>query len=258
LDIISLYERGVKLKLGIAIPTYNEVSNIAKLIEEIHQNVSNIPGLQTILLVIDDSSPDGTADSVKKLSKKYHSEKFKVLLHSRKVKNGLGRAYIEGFKVLLKLEVDYIIQMDADLSHNPVYMPAFIKASKKNELVVGSRYIPGGETPDWSFSRRFLSKSGNLYARTILGSKVSDYTGGYNMYSSKLIKSIGLDDIQSTGYGFLIELKYKASKKANSTFQVPIIFNDRQHGKSKMATKDTIIKNLVLVPKLKRNVKIAD
>ena len=185
----------------------------------------------------------------------YNSSKnFQVVLFSRKVKNGLGRAYLEGFDKLIKMDVEYILQMDADLSHNPVYIPAFIKVSKEHDFVVGSRYIPGGETPDWTISRRIMSKLGNIYASSLLGGQITDYTGGFNMYSVKLLHKIELNKIESTGYGFLIEIKYKALINAKSVYQVPIVFNDRQHGKSKIP-KDTIVKNLVLVPRLKHNTK---
>jgi dolichol-phosphate mannosyltransferase len=116
--------------------------------------------------------------------------------------------------------------------------------------VVGSRYVPGGETPDWSLSRRVLSRGGNLYARIILGGKISDYTGGYNMYSSALMKRIDPSTIYSSGYGFLIDLKFHALKHAKSVHQIPIVFADRQHGKSKLP-KSTILKNLLLVPRIR-------
>jgi dolichol-phosphate mannosyltransferase len=240
------------VKVGIAIPTYNEVANIDNLIESIYKQLGNIKNLETTLLIIDDNSPDGTGEVVKKLAKKYKSKGFTVKLLSRKVKDGLGRAYIAGFKELLKEDVEYIQQMDADLSHNPRYLPAFIKAAKGNDLIVGSRYISGGETPDWTLSRRILSRGGNFYARSILGGKLSDYTGGFNMYSAKLMKKINPSSISSTGYGFLIELKFRASKNANTVHEIPIVFNDRQHGKSKLP-KSTIFKNLVLVPRIKVN-----
>ncbi len=240
------------MKLGIAIPTYNEAGNISKLVDEIYANINHITKLKTTLLVIDDSSPDNTANFVNKLTKKYAAKKnFEVVLLSRKIKNGLGQAYLDGFKYLLGLNVDCILQMDADLSHNPVYIPLFIEAAKEYDLVIGTRYIDGGQTPDWALSRRFLSRSGNLYTRLILGKNISDYTGGYNLYSSSLLRKIKLSSIKSTGYGFLIELKYKSSKVANNIYQIPIVFNDRLHGKSKIP-KNTIIKNLFLVPRLRK------
>jgi dolichol-phosphate mannosyltransferase len=155
---------------------------------------------------------------------------------------------------LLSKNVDHILSMDADLSHDPKYIKKFIAASKDNQLVIGSRYVSGGATPDWPLLRIILSKYGNYYTRLFLNKRISDYTGGFNMYRSKLLEEIGLDTIESTGYGFLIELKYKASKKAESISQVPIIFRDRQHGKSKIP-KSTLIKNLLLVQKLRLQAK---
>ncbi|MEI9913725.1 MAG: polyprenol monophosphomannose synthase [Candidatus Saccharibacteria bacterium] len=242
------------IELGIAIPTYNEAGNITSLIEGLHKHLSKNKDVSTLVLIIDDSSPDGTADIVRRLAKQMSTKNFKIELLSRKVKDGLGKAYIAGFNKLLQKNVDYILQMDADLSHNPAYIPAFVKAAKKNDLIVGSRYMPGGQTPDWSFSRKLQSRMGNIYARGILGTRVSDYTGGFNMYSSSLLKASAINDIKSTGYGFLIELKYRTLKNAKNVYQIPIVFNDRQHGKSKLP-RSTIVKNLVLVPRLKMEIK---
>ncbi len=238
------------MNLGIAIPTYNEATNIGQLLENIHLSLVNLPLISTTILVIDDNSPDGTAEIVKEFANKYNTKNFKIDLLARKIKNGLGRAYIEGFSNLLDQGSDFIIQMDADLSHDPVYLPAFIKLSGDNDLVVGSRYIPGGDTPDWPLSRRMLSKVGNFYARLILSNKISDYTGGYNMYSKDLLDKINYSKINSTGYGFLINLKYLSVLNAHGIQQIPIIFRDRQHGKSKLP-KSTILTNLILVPKIR-------
>lgn len=238
------------MKIGIAIPTYNEATNIELLISSIFKELSVDKDSQIILLIIDDNSPDGTGKIVNNVSDKLSSSNFKIKLLSREIKDGLGRAYIAGFKELLDLGVDHILQMDADLSHNPVYIPAFIKAAKHSDLVVGSRYIDGGDTPDWALTRRILSRGGNSYARMILGNKVSDYTGGFNMYSTDLIKKINPSSITNSGYGFLIELKYRAILNAKNIFEIPIVFNDRQHGKSKIP-KSTLFKNLILVPMLR-------
>jgi dolichol-phosphate mannosyltransferase len=140
--------------------------------------------------------------------------------------------------------------MDADLSHNPKYIPQFIELAKDTDLVIGSRYVKGGGTADWSWNRKFLSRGGNLYTRAILDKRISDYTGGFNLYSEKLLRSLPMDDIYSKGYGFLIDLKYRALGKSKSVAQVPIIFTDRLHGKSKMP-KNIIISNLILVPKIR-------
>ena len=245
----------VKIYTGIAIPTYNEVTNVDNLLNELHEQLSSIKELDTTVLIIDDNSPDGTGNLVQKLSKNYKSKNFRIIMLSRKTKDGLGRAYITGFEKLIDLNVDYVIQMDADLSHDPSYLPGFIMAAeKKYDFIVGSRYISGGSTPDWSIYRRALSRNGNLYARLILGNKISDYTGGFNMYSLDLLKKIGPGLITSNGYGFLIELKYRAILKAKNIKEIPIVFRDRVHGKSKLP-KSTIIKNLILVPLIRFKVK---
>lgn len=239
------------MKIGIAIPTYNEVTNICTLLKNISEEIKKELDFDITILIIDDNSPDGTAKVAEKESKKYLSKNLNILTLKRKTKDGLGRAYIAGFKKLINLRCDYILQMDADLSHNAKYLPAFIDAASKNtELIVASRYIKGGSTPDWSLHRKLLSKYGNMYVRLFLGAKITDYTGGYNMYSTNVLKSMGLDTIHSTGYGFMIELKSRALEIANSVIEIPIVFNDRQHGNSKIP-KNTFIKNLILVPKIK-------
>ncbi|USN95905.1 MAG: polyprenol monophosphomannose synthase [Candidatus Nomurabacteria bacterium] len=239
------------MKLGISIPTYNEAKNIDKLLSNIKSTLSNQKNTKTIIVVVDDSSPDNTGKVVEKFAKLHGTNNFRVLLLTRKVKDGFGKACIAGFNKLLDEKVDYILQMDADLSHNPKYIPKFIDSARSgHDFIVASRYISGGGTPDWPLHRRILSKYGNFYARFVLNNKISDYTGGYNLYSRDLLSKIDLNSINSTGYGFLIELKYKALQNCISAKQIPINFRDRQHGKSKIP-KNTLIKNLILVPKLK-------
>lgn len=238
------------MKLAIAIPTYNEAANIGTLLESIHDQLRDISRLQTTVFIIDDNSPDGTADIVHNAAKTYKAKNFEIAVITRKVKDGLGRAYIFGFNKILQTKPDYIVQMDGDLSHNPIYLPQFVKAAKQHDLVVGSRYIAGGATPDWSLFRKSLSRSGNLYARLLLGNKIADYTGGFNMFSADLLRQIKPSSIESTGYGFLIDLKFRALRHAQSVHQIPIVFHDRYHGKSKLP-KSTIIKNLFLVPLIK-------
>jgi dolichol-phosphate mannosyltransferase len=238
------------VKLAIAIPTYNEAANIRTLLESIHDQLSRISNVQTIVYVIDDNSPDGTADLVTSIAKTCKTKNFAITVIGRSVKDGLGGAYIFGFNEILKTKADYIIQMDGDLSHDPKYLPSFVKAAGQHDLIIGSRYITGGATPDWSLFRKFLSRGGNMYARLILGNKVADYTGGYNMFSAKLLRQADISTIRSTGYGFLIDLKFRALQHAQSVHQVPIVFHDRHHGKSKLP-KSTIITNLFLVPLIK-------
>jgi dolichol-phosphate mannosyltransferase len=238
------------MKLAIAIPTYNEAANITKLLPAIINNLKRYAELQCTVFVIDDNSPDNTADIAEKLGTQLNSAKFRITVLRRKQKEGLGHAYVHGFHRILQQKFDYILQMDADLSHDPKYLPDFLDAADNADLVVGSRYMKGGATPDWTWDRKFLSRGGNLYTRFFLGSKITDYTGGYNLYSADLLRKLDLDTLQAGGYGFLIELKYKALEACHNIIQVPIVFMDRQHGNSKIP-QGTILKNLLLVPKIK-------
>jgi dolichol-phosphate mannosyltransferase len=239
------------VKLGVSLPTYNEAINITKLLFAINEAVSNLKNINVHIVVVDDSSLDGTGEIVKKVSAKLNSNSFHVELLTRSKKDGFGRACVAGFKQLLKNNVDYILQMDADLSHDPVYIAAFVKAAVGGyDFVVGSRYTSGGDTPDWPWHRRFLSKYGNWYTKSLLGKSITDYTGGFNLYSRKLLESIDINSLQASGYGFLIELKFRALKHSTKFCEIPIVFRDRVHGQSKIP-KSTLIKNLLLVPKIK-------
>jgi dolichol-phosphate mannosyltransferase len=238
------------VKLAIAIPTYNEVDNLKKLIPAIHKKLRDYPGLSTTLFIVDDNSPDGTAKIATALGKKHATRNFKLTVLNREKKEGLGKAYIYAIEKILDLNTfDFILQMDADLSHNPTYIPSFIKATATADFVVGSRYIKGGSTPDWSWTRKLLSRFGNIYTKMLLGDRIHDYTGGFNMYSRALLESLDVATLQTSGYGFLIELKYRAINQANGIIEVPIIFMDRLHGTSKIP-RSTIVKNLLLVLKL--------
>jgi dolichol-phosphate mannosyltransferase len=241
---------GLLVKLAIAVPTYNEAANLKKLVPGIQKYLKDYPGLSTTLFIVDDNSPDGTAVVAEKLGKKLKSSKFNVVVMNRAKKEGLGKAYVYAFREILKKKYDYILQMDADLSHDPKYIPAMLDKTDIADFVVGSRYMKGGSTPDWSWNRKVQSRGGNLYSRFFLGSRITDYTGGYNLYSTDLLRSIDMGTLQASGYGFLIELKYKALQHCHGVEQVPIVFKDRQHGSSKIP-KNTIIKNFLLVPQIK-------
>jgi dolichol-phosphate mannosyltransferase len=239
------------LRLAIVVPTYNEVTNVQNLIDSIAEVAVHHPDTELTVVVIDDSSPDGTAELVERLIPTWKSQNFTVRLINKPTKNGLGAAYIYGFTQLLPEPFDYFLQMDADLSHDPRYISGFIHQAKAGiDFVVASRYIPGGGTPDWTFNRRFLSRGGNFYARTILGRRISDYTGGFNMYSHPLLDRMNIDTITATGYGFLLVLKYRALLNASSIEELPIVFLDRTHGSSKMP-RNTLLRNFVLVGKIR-------
>jgi len=220
------------MKTLIIIPTYNESQNIEKMIRSIF-NSGKIP-LNLHILVVDDNSPDGTADIVKDLISHAYSDGSLFLL-SRKAKQGLGTAYIEGFQWGLTRDYELFIEMDADFSHKPEYLPPMIEQTHQADFVIGSRYVPGGGVRGWGFFRKFISMAGSLYARVILGLPIHDLTGGYNLWTRPVLDHLELNNIRSEGYAFQIELKYKAFANGFAWAEYPIVFEDRQAGKSKMS-----------------------
>ncbi len=229
------------MKTLIIIPTYNERENIKKIIPEIKRINRNFH-----ILVVDDASKDGTAEVVKKLSIKDKS----IKLIERDAKYGLGTAYVEGFKYALKHKYDYIFEMDADFSHDPKYLKDFIYHIKKNDLVIGSRYLNGISVVNWPLRRLMLSKFATFYVRTITGLPLTDATSGFKCYKRKVLQSIDLDKIHSDGYAFQIEMHYKVWVKGFKIKEIPIIFVDRNTGSSKMS-KDIVWEAIWVVWKLK-------
>ncbi len=225
------------MKKLIVIPTYNERENIKRLIPAI---ASFDKGAH--VLVIDDASPDGTAKEVKRIMKL--SKNVRLLERPRKL--GLGTAYTDGFKLAVAEKYDLIFEMDADFSHDPKYLPDLTEASKKHDLVIGSRYINGVSVINWPLRRLMLSKFANLYAKTITGLPLTDLTSGFKCYKRKVLEAIGLDSVHSDGYAFQIEMHYKAWKKGFSIKEVPVIFVDRLKGTSKMSK--GVIAEAVLIP----------
>jgi len=213
----------------IIIPTYNEIENIEELINRVFQIVPS-----THILVVDDASKDGTATKVKELMTRYPDQ---VNLMERPGKMGLGSAYIAGFKWGLERGFETLVEMDADFSHNPEVLPQMFEKLQNNPVVVGSRYISGGATRNWGLIRKIISIFGSFYARTILGIKVADLTGGFNGWQAKVLKMIGPDTISSEGYSFQIELKYRAHLCGFPILEIPIIFLDRFAGQSKMSSR---------------------
>lgn len=238
-------------KIAIATPTYNEAKNIKLLIYGLEKACKHFPDLSFTLLVIDDDSPDGTALAAKEAGKKVTINNFHVRVLHRTNKEGIGRAYIHGLNELLKQNFDFIIQIDADLQHNPKYIKDFIKeAQKGRDFVTASRYMKGGKIIGWGLHRRILSRGGNIYTRMFLGNTITDYTNGLNMFSTDLLRKIDINSLSSAGYGFFIELKYRALEHAKDFAQIPITLTGRRYGQSKIS-KDTILINLLLVPRLK-------
>ena len=217
------------MKTLVIIPTYNESKNITKLINQI--NSLKIDGLE--LLIVDDNSPDGTGDIVKVLSKSEPG----LFLIQREKKMGLGTAYVAGFKYALQYDYDLIMEMDADLSHDPVELSNFIKASESYDLILGSRYINGVNVINWPLSRLLLSIGASTYTRIITGLPLRDCTSGFKCFRRKVLESIDLDLIQSDGYSFQIEMNFWAWKKGFKIHEIPIVFIDRRAGTSKMSKK---------------------
>ncbi len=215
----------------VIVPTYNEIDNIKVLLPELVSLRSDFD-----ILVVDDSSPDGTADYVSEFSKRPAAQN-RIHLLLRKQKNGLGQAYIAGFKWGIANNYEALVEMDADFSHRPVDLSKILNELDSNDVVIGSRYVPGGETVNWGVIRKLISKGGSLYSRLILGFPVKDWTGGFNGWRTPVLHAIGLDQIQSNGYSFQIELKYKAQKNGYKVKEIPIVFEDRRVGQSKMSMK---------------------
>lgn len=214
------------MKTLILIPTYNEIDNLGPLLKEIF---SFAP--ETDVLVIDDNSPDGTGQFADQL----HDENPHIHVIHRAGKLGLGTAYIAGFKYALEHGYDAAFEMDADFSHDPKYLPNFLKAIKHADLVIGSRYVPGGATPNWSAIRQFISGGGNIFARFMLGIPVHDCTAGYRCYRREVLENLALDTVQTQGYGFQVEMTYRVLKQGFKIVETPIVFMDRRVGKSKMS-----------------------
>lgn len=212
----------------IVIPTYNERENISNIIHAVFQLQDGFH-----ILVIDDSSPDGTANLVRELQQKFPGELY---LEERKGKLGLGTAYIHGFKWAIARQYEYIFEMDADFSHNPEDLPRLYKACKEDgaDLAIGSRYVKGGGVVNWPANRIALSKGASFYTRMITWMPIKDPTAGFMCYKREVLETINLDEIAFVGYAFQIEMKFAAWKLGFKIVEVPIIFQDRTHGTSKM------------------------
>ena len=217
-------------KKVVIIPTYNEKENIEKIIRA----VIDLEGEYNIL-VIEDGSPDGTADIVRRLQKEFTDKLFMI---ERKGKLGLGTAYITGFKWALDHGYDYIFEMDADFSHNPLDLKRLYEACSVEvaDLSIGSRYCKGISVVNWPIGRVIMSYYASVYVRTVLGMKVYDTTAGFKCYKRKVLETIDLDKVQMKGYGFQIEMKYSTYKLGFKIQEVPVIFVDRTEGTSKMSS----------------------
>jgi dolichol-phosphate mannosyltransferase len=230
-------ERGL-----VVIPTYNEVANLAPLVEQVLAQDSRLE-----ILVVDDHSPDGTGQLAGALAQK---EPRLHVLH-REAKLGLGTAYITGFKWALERGYDYVFEMDADFSHDPVHLKDFLKAIADSDLVLGSRYLGGRVTVvNWPMGRLVLSYCANIYARRITGLRIWDLTGGFKCFRRRVLEAIDLSQVRSNGYAFQIEMSVRAWRKGFTLKEIPIVFVDRTEGQSKMNR--SIVREAVwMVPRLR-------
>ncbi|MFW5967457.1 MAG: polyprenol monophosphomannose synthase [Persicimonas sp.] len=209
----------------ICMPTYNEAENLRPIVEAVHQVVPEVD-----ILVIDDDSPDGTGDIADEMAAR--DERLHVLHRTEKA--GLGRAYVAGFRWALERDYERILEMDADFSHQPEYLPDMIGHLDDHDVVIGSRYVAGGGTEDWGLLRKLISRGGGFYARTILGVDIRDLTAGFVAWRREVLERIALDKVEASGYVFQIEMKYRAHKLGCRLLEIPIVFPDRIAGESKM------------------------
>lgn len=226
------------MKKMIIIATYNEKDNIEKMLAEVYENVPDVH-----VLVIDDNSPDKTYEIVENLAATKYSGK--LFLIKRAGKLGLGTAYVAGFNWGLARDYDAIGQMDADFSHNPKYLPSMFEALETYDLVLGSRYVAGGGVVNWSLKRKLISRGGSLYAKIILGLPQNDLTGGFKCFRREVLETIDVNQLKSTGYSFQIETTYKTYLNGFKIKEIPIIFEDRVLGVSKMS--GNIFKEAILM-----------
>jgi dolichol-phosphate mannosyltransferase len=226
-------------RVWVILPTYNEAENLEPLVNAV---LERLPDSRRVLIV-DDNSPDGTGEIADQLAA--GSEDVQVL--HREHKEGLGPAYLAGFRQALDGGAELVIEMDADFSHDPAYLPQLLRAVEDADLVLGSRYVPGGGVNEWGKMRRFISKRGSGYARRMLGVGIRDLTGGFKCFRREVLEAIDLDSITSRGYAFQVETTYRAIRAGFRVVEVPIVFRDRREGSSKM-TKGIVAEAIWRVP----------
>jgi len=216
----------------LILPTYNEAENIEAIVHAALEQLA-LTGREHTILIVDDGSPDGTGRLADGLAERHPEVR---VLH-RTQKQGLGRAYLAGFEVALADGAQLVLEMDSDFSHDPADLPRLIAAADSADLVLGSRYVPGGGVEDWGALRRLISRGGSWYARTLLGVPVRDLTGGFKVFNRRVLEGIDLADVHADGYGFQIELTYRAVQAGFGVTEVPIRFRERREGQSKMTAR---------------------
>ena len=226
-------KEGEQMKTIVVIPTYDERDNVRKMAEAVLglaiEQSNNLNNRRIELLFVDDNSPDGTGDVIEEMMK---SEPRIHCLHREK-KEGLGRAYVAGFKRAIELGAEKVVQMDCDFSHDPRDLPRLI--AEDADLVIGSRYVKGGDTPGWPLKRRFISRAGGLFIRTVTGMPLRDPTGGFKCWKVSTLKKIDFETVGSKGYSFQLEMNHRAWKAGCSIREIPIVFTDRVAGYSKIS-----------------------
>jgi dolichol-phosphate mannosyltransferase len=232
-----------RARVLVIVPTYNERENITRLIETV---LAQDPRIE--LLIVDDGSPDGTAEIVERLIARNPG---RVHIHRRPKKMGLGTAYLAGFRIAIERKYDLVMEMDADFSHDPSHLPQFLRAAEGADIVLGSRYREGKVTVvNWPIGRLILSYYANVYARVVTGLPVWDGTGGFKCFHRKVLETIDLNAIRSNGYAFQIEMSFRAWKRGFKIVEIPIVFVDRTEGASKMS--GAIVREAIwMVPRLR-------
>jgi dolichol-phosphate mannosyltransferase len=230
----------------VILPTYDERDNLEPLVHAVRAALAG-PAPDHTILVVDDSSPDGTGEVAARLAQ--HDPHVKVLHRPRK--GGLGQAYLAGFDLALRAGAELILEMDADFSHDPAYLPQMIEAAAEADLVLGSRYVPGGGTRNWGRMRSFVSRGGCWYARTVLGVPIRDLTGGFKCFRREVLEAVELSRIRSQGYAFQVELTYRALQLGFRVKEIPIVFTDRRVGQSKMSRR-IVLEAMWMIPALRR------
>jgi dolichol-phosphate mannosyltransferase len=237
--------------LWVVIPTYNEAANIEPILSAANGELERL-SRRFRVLVVDDASPDGTGAIADAVAAKLDTVE---VLH-RQAKTGLGHAYLAGFARALEGGAELVIEMDADFSHDPRYLGDLLAASEEADLVLGSRYVPGGGVRNWGLLRRLVSRGGSLYARTILGVEVNDLTGGFKCIRREVLETIDLDSVRAEGYVFQIEVTYRALLAGFRVREIPIVFSDRTVGASKMSSR-IAVEAMWLVPRLRHSAQAA-